>query len=105
MWYCWPIEEVKLEYPRVVKQVGGKTEWVEDKSATPSGKTVTTWRRDWKKGKVKSGPETRTYPREQVWNVATDQKVVTHYENDQRTGRLSKSGREDPGREDNTSVS
>jgi hypothetical protein len=83
LWYRWPIRELKLEYPRVTKQVGARVVEVEDKTAPLVSRTVTTWRRHWGKGHVKSGPTTVTYfgERKQV--------IVTHYENGELHGPFS----------------
>jgi hypothetical protein len=83
LWCRWPIREAKLEYPRVTKQVGPRFIEVEDKTAPPVSRTVTTWRRHWGKGHVKSGPTTVTYfgERKQV--------IVTHYDHDELHGPFS----------------
>jgi hypothetical protein len=88
LWYRWPIREVKFEYPRATNNVGGKFVEVEDKSAPPVSRTVTTWKRRWGKPHVKSGPTTTTfYP----GKLDPDrlQVVVTNYEDDELNGPYS----------------
>ncbi len=88
VWYQWPIQETKLKYPRVYKKVGANFIEVEDNTAPPETRTVTTWRRRLGKGWVKHGRQTWSH---ETPDNGRRQVVVRNYESDKLQGPFSRS--------------